>query len=89
MERVEKLTVRRSLHNTVVKLVVTEDGITVDYSVKAFESSLVEAINTARQGCDRLLGIAKNAHKPSRIANVVNGGHVVLRRVHTVDLMGD
>lgn len=61
MDRVEKLTITRSTTGTVVKLVVTESGITVNYSVKSYESTLVESIHRAREGCNRFLKIAQEA----------------------------
>lgn len=61
MDRVERLTIRRSATGTVVKLVVTEGGITVDYSVKTYEYNLPDSIRDARSGCDRFLKLAREA----------------------------
>lgn len=61
MDRTEKLTITRDLKATVVKLVVTERGITVIYSVKTYEHAIPQAIRTARDGCSRLLKLAEEA----------------------------
>lgn len=61
MDRVEKLTIRRSLTATVVKLVVTENGVTVDFSVKTYEHAIPDAIRRAKDGCDRFLKLAQEA----------------------------
>ena len=60
-DRTEKLTITRSLKGTVVKLVVLEAGITVNYSVKTYESNLAESIRNAKKGCNKLLRIAMDA----------------------------
>lgn len=61
MDRVEKLTIRRSTTATVVKLVVTENGVTVDYSVKTYESQIPDAIRRARTGAQKCLKLAEEA----------------------------
>lgn len=62
MDRVEKLTIRKPTSGgAVIKLVVTEGGITVDYSVKTFEPGIPAAITTARNGCNRYLKLAQEA----------------------------
>lgn len=61
MDRVEKLTIRRSLSATVVKLVVTEGGITIDYSVKTYEYNIPNAIRAAHEGCNLYLKLAREA----------------------------
>lgn len=61
VDRVEKLTIRKSTSGTVVKLVVTERGITVDYSVKTYEHAIPNAIRSARDGCARYLKLAEEA----------------------------
>lgn len=61
MDRVEKLTIRRTLSATVVKLVVTEDGITIDYSVKTWEATIPDNIALARRKCDEYLKLAKES----------------------------
>lgn len=83
MKRTEKLTIRRSPTHTVVKLVVTVDNITVDYSLKSYESNLADSIKTARHGCERLLMIAR--HEDVKVSEssvgpkVVSGGPVIMR----------
>lgn len=62
-DRKESMTVTRSLDKTVVKVVITEDGVTVSYSVKTYESVVAEAAKTAktaRAGAERLLGQANS-----------------------------
>lgn len=61
MDRTEKLTITRGLSSTVVKLVVTESGITVNYSVKTYEHNLAESIKHAREGCNRFLKLAQDS----------------------------
>lgn len=62
MDRIEKLTITRTLSATVVKLVVTESGITVSYSVKTYEHNLIESIHTAKEGCNRFLKLAREGY---------------------------
>lgn len=57
-DRTEKLTINRTTTQTVVKLSVTEGGVTVNYSVKTYEANLAESIQVAKKGCARFLGIA-------------------------------
>lgn len=54
-DRSEKMVVTRDLAKTVVKITITEDGVTVNYSVKTYESVVDEAVKTARAGALRLL----------------------------------
>lgn len=63
MDRVEKLTIRKlTSGGTVVKLVVTERGVTADYSIKTFEHGIPEAIQNARKGCNRYLRLANDSY---------------------------
>lgn len=61
MDRVESLTIYRNLTSTIVKLVVTEGGVSVQYSIKSYEYNLAESIRTARINCNKLLKIASAA----------------------------
>lgn len=58
VDRKEKLVINRTWAGTVVRLSVTEGGITVNYSVKTYEANLAESIQTAKRGCNRFLRIA-------------------------------
>lgn len=49
------MTVTRSLDKTVVKVVIVENGVSVSYSVKTYESAVAEGAKTARAGAERLL----------------------------------
>lgn len=61
-DRSEKLTITRSHTGTFVKLLITEDGITVNYTVKSYESHVAGSIKDARLGAEKLLSTAKAAN---------------------------
>lgn len=58
VDRKERLVINRTWAGTVVRLSVTENGITVNYSVKTYEANLADSLQTAKKGCNRLLRIA-------------------------------
>jgi len=55
VDRKESMTVTRSLDKTVVKVVIVENGVTVSYSVKTYESAVAKGAENARAGAERLL----------------------------------
>lgn len=54
-DRIEKMAVNRTTDKTMVKVSLTEDGVTVSYTVKTYESQVGEAAKTARAGAERML----------------------------------
>lgn len=54
-DRTEKLTINRTHNATMVKITITEDGTTVNYTVKTYESQIPDAAATARKRADDIL----------------------------------
>lgn len=60
-DRTEKLSITRTHTATMVKMIIVENGVTVSYSVKTYESAIKEGIALARAGAEKFLWQAKLA----------------------------
>ena len=60
-DRTEKLSITRTHSATNVKMVIVENGVTVSYSVKTYESAVKQGIELARAGAEKFLWQAKLA----------------------------
>ena len=59
VDRSEKLVVKRTLAAATATATITEEGITVSYTVKTYDSLISEGVKNARAGAERFLWQAK------------------------------